>query len=270
MELPCVLAIGGLDPGGGAGVVADLRAIGAAGAFGAAVVAVSTVQSTSGLRSARAIATSELLAQAREVLRHQRVRATKIGALGSEANVRAVSHLLARHPDVAAVVDTPMLPSRGRGRLLASRAIGALRDRLLPRVTLVTVNAAEAGALAGEAIRTVGEAHDAARALVARFGARAALVKGGHLDGEMATDVLALGHEVVELRARRIPGAGVHGTGCVLASLIAGRLALRKTDRVTSADLLDAVRWAKRVHHASLSRAADVGGAARVMVFGAG
>ena len=81
------------------------------------------------------------------------------------------------------VVDTPMLPTRGKARLLAARAVAALRDELLPRATLVTVNADEAGVLLGEPVRTVGEAHDAARALVTKGGARAALVKGGHLDG---------------------------------------------------------------------------------------
>jgi hydroxymethylpyrimidine/phosphomethylpyrimidine kinase len=250
-------------------VVADLRAIAYAGAFGGAVVAVSTVQSTSGLRSARAVPASEVVAQASEVLRHQRVCAVKIGALGSTGNVRAVAALLGRHRDVAVVLDTPMVPSRGKARLLAARAVTALREHLLPRATLVTVNAIEAGILVGEPVRSVGEAHDAARSLVRKGGARAALVKGGHLDehGDMATDVLAVGDEVIELRARRLPGDGAHGTGCVFASLVAGRLALRRVARVSTDDLVDAVRWAKRVHHASLARAVDVGGTSRVMVF---
>src|SRR5271170_7842901 len=95
----CALAIGGLDPGGGAGLAADLRGIGAAGAFGCGVVAVVTVQSTSGLRSMIALGAKDVLAQAREVMRHQRVRAFKTGALGSEANVRAVGELLASHKE---------------------------------------------------------------------------------------------------------------------------------------------------------------------------
>src|SRR6516164_1719581 len=96
--LPCALAVGGLDPGGGAGIVADLRAFAAAGAFGCAAVAVVTVQSTAGLRRVRAIDAGELEEQAGEVLRHQRVRAVKVGALGTAANVRAVVRVLARHP----------------------------------------------------------------------------------------------------------------------------------------------------------------------------
>ena len=265
--MPCALAIGGLDPGGGAGVLADLRAFAATGAFGGAVVAVSTVQSTSGLESARATGAREIIEQARAVLRHQRVKAVKVGALGTRANVMAVARLLAGHPELAVVLDTPMLPTRGRSRLLARDAVVALRTKLLPRATLVTVNASEAATLVGEEVRTPGEAHDAALALVG-MGAFAALVKGGHLQGASATDVLAVGGEVIELRARRLGvGAGVHGTGCTLASLVAGRLARRRNARVDRDALVAAVRWAKRVHHAALADAADVGGAARVLVF---
>jgi hydroxymethylpyrimidine/phosphomethylpyrimidine kinase len=258
-KTPCALCIGGLDPGGGAGIAADLRAFTAAGVFGGAALAVLTVQSTAGLRSVRAIPSGEVVAQAGEVLRHQRVRAVKVGALGS------VAKLLRRHPGVPVVVDTPMLPTRGKARLLARPALTALRDALLPCATLVTVNADEAHALAGEPVRTVGEAHDAARALM-RTGARAVLVKGGHLAGGAAIDVLAVGGEVVELRSRRLVLPPVHGTGCTLASLIAGRLAARESTRVDAEDLVSAIRWAKRVHHAALARAVDVGGGMRVMM----
>lgn len=266
----CALAIGGLDPGGGAGIAADLRAFAAAGAFGCAAVALVTVQSTAGLRGVKPLPAREVAAQAAEVLRHQRVGAVKVGALGSEGNVRAVAALLARHPRVPVVVDTPMAPTRARAngaqtRLLAARAVSALREALLPRATLVTANADEADALVGQRVTTVGEAHDAALALVAA-GARAALVKGGHWGGASAIDVLAVDGDVTELRAKRLPD-GAHGTGCTLASLVAGRLAVRSGARVDPDTLVAAVRWAKRVHHAALARALDVGGPARVLSF---
>jgi hydroxymethylpyrimidine/phosphomethylpyrimidine kinase len=269
--MPCALAIGGLDPGGGAGLAADLRALSAAGAFGCGAVAVITVQSTAGLRSVVPVEARTVAAQALEVLAHQRVRAIKIGALGTAENVRAVARLLdkAEARGVPVVLDTPMAPSRaaaGRARLTALEAVTALKRDLLPRATLVTVNVAEAEALVGERVLTVGEAHDAARAL-ARLGARAALVKGGHLAGPSAIDVLADAHEVVELRARRLPAGAVHGTGCTFASLVAGRLAVRERGEVASSDLVGAVRWAKRVHHAALARAVRVGSGMRVIVF---
>jgi hydroxymethylpyrimidine/phosphomethylpyrimidine kinase len=265
----CALAVGGLDPGGGAGIAADLRAMSAAGAFGCAAVAVVTVQSTAGLRSARAVSPRELSAQVVEVLVHQRVRAVKVGALGSEANVRAVARIMSAHGDIPLVVDTPMVSSRGprgRPRLLASRAVRSLREALLSRATLVTVNLDEARTLTGQDVRTVGEAHDAARAL-SDIGARAVLVKGGHMEGPDAIDILCVDREVVELRARRLSGPEVHGTGCALASLVAGRLACRPHRRLDHDELVSAIRWAKRTLHAAIARSVDVGDGMRVLVF---
>ncbi len=262
----CALAIGGLDPGGGAGVIADLRAFAAAGAFGCAAIAAVTVQSTAGVRKVRALPASEVTAQVAEVLRHQRVRAVKVGVLASRDNVRALSGLLSRHQDIPVVVDTPIRATRGAARLLTSEALASVKSDLIPRATLLTVNLAEAQALLGERVRTVSEAHDAARALAA-MGARAVLVKGGHMKHPFAVDVLAVDGHVVELRARRLAIAPTHGTGCTLASLVAGRLTLGATLRPSSATLIAAIRWGKRVHHAALARAVSVGGGMRVLVF---
>jgi hydroxymethylpyrimidine/phosphomethylpyrimidine kinase len=266
-DLPCALAVGGLDPGGGAGILADLRAFAAAGAFGCAVVAVSTIQSIAGLKGARAIASVEVVSQVTEILKHQRVTAVKVGALGSRGNVLAIAKVLSEHPGLPVVVDTPMLPTRGRARLLNPRALGALRADLLPLATLLTVNVAEAQLFLGERVRTISEAHDAARALVT-MGPRAVLVKGGHLEGAVATDVLAIGPDVIELRARRLDIGATHGTGCTLASLVAGRLAWTDTKGSLRRDaLIAAVRWAKRAHHASLTRAVSLGRGVKVMIF---
>jgi hydroxymethylpyrimidine/phosphomethylpyrimidine kinase len=266
--LACALAIGGLDPGGGAGIAADLRAFAASGAFGCAALAVLTVQSTAGLRSVREVPARELVAAVDEVMRHQRVRSVKVGALGGKQNVVAVAKLLAKHPHVPVVVDTPIAATRARGkaRLLARDAIAALRDVLLPRATLVTANVDEVQAILGERVTTVGEAHDAARALAA-FGAGAALVKGGHLEGPQAIDVVAVGNEVIELRAKRLSIPPTHGTGCTFASLVAGRIAMRTERRLDAEALVAAIRWAKRVHHAALARTVDVGEGLRAIVF---
>jgi hydroxymethylpyrimidine/phosphomethylpyrimidine kinase len=264
--MPCALAIGGLDPGGGAGILADLRAFEAAGAFGCAAVALVTVQSTAGVRSVRPVSAREVTAQVQEVLRHQRVRAIKVGALGSADNTRAVARLLARSKSIPSVVDTPLRPSRGRTPLTADAALAALRGELLPHATLLTANLAEVRALLGHGVRSVGEAHDAARAL-ASGGPRAVLVKGGHLRGPDAIDVLAIDGEVIELRAPRLPVGEVHGTGCTLASLVAGRLARRVRERVDHDTLVDAVRWAKRTHHAALRHAVKIGDGQRVLIF---
>lgn len=262
----CALAIGGLDPGGGAGVAADLRAFAAAGVFGCAAVAVVTVQSTAGLRVARALPPREVAAQADEVLRVQRVGAVKTGALGGPDVVRAVARVMARHAGLPLVVDTVLAPTRGRGRLLGTEAVGVLVAELLPRATLVTANAHEAAALLRalgarrpQRVQTARDARTVAEILRERTDADAVLVKGGHLEDRESVDVLATEGGVVELAAPRLVlDADVHGGGCVLASLACGRLA-------RGASVLEAVRWAKRRHHAWLARAIDVGGPQRVL-----
>jgi hydroxymethylpyrimidine/phosphomethylpyrimidine kinase len=300
----CVLAIGGLDPGGGAGLLADARAIAWAGAFACAATATLTVQSTSGLRAATPVRRAELVAECNEVLRHQRVRAIKVGALGSADNARAVGDLLAIHRDVPAVVDPVMIPTRGRARLLDERALRTLRERVVPRAAIVTANAPEASALTGRRVTRLDEARDAALALL-ELGARAVLVKGGHLSGRDAVDLLAIAparraaragradragragradrasraraergalHQaleprVIELAAPRLHLQPVHGGGCALASLVAARLAVSADDWAADPDraVADAVRWAKKEHHAALQRTADVGGELRVL-----
>jgi len=294
--LPCVLAIGGLDPGGGAGILADARAISHVGAFATAAVAVLTVQSTSGMRSATAVSKSELIAECTEVLKHQRVCAIKVGALGSDDNARAVGDFLAIHRDIPAVVDTVMVPTRGRARLLEERAVSVLRTRVLPHAALVTANAPEAEVLVGRRVTRLDEAHDAALALL-DLGCRAVLLKGGHLGGPHATDLLAIAvaerpdtspksdrapksagkkrkaprrsasARVIELAAPRIKLPAFHGGGCALASLVAARLATHAEDYHADPErvLADAARWAKKAHHDALLRTRDVGGDLRIL-----
>lgn len=270
--LPCVLAIGGLDPGGGAGILADARAITRAGAFASAALALTTVQSTSGLRSATAISRAELIAQCTEVLRHQYVAVIKIGALGSHQNVAALADLLATHRGIPAVLDTVMIPTRGSARLLDARATRTMREQLLPRAALVTANAPEAEALTGLRVTRLDEIYDAANALL-DLGAPAALVKGGHVRSTNAVDVLAIARaggepRFIELRAPRLVTPPLHGGGCVLASLVAGRLAATIEDYAVEPErvLAAAVRWSKKVHHEALGAPFDVGGHLRVIL----
>lgn len=262
--LACALAIGGLDPGGGAGIAADLRAFHAVGAFGCAVVALLTVQSTDGLVASSPVATGTVLAQAAEVVRAQRVRVIKVGALGSVANVRGVARWL-EATALPVVLDPVMLPTRGASRLLDGRAIAAMRDELLPRATLVTANATEAAALVGEPVTTVTQAKRAAVRLV-ELGAAAALVKGGHLRrGKDVVDVLATGTgDVILLTGPRLVLPPTHGGGCVLASLVAGLLARAALDGAPSR-IVALVRRARHIHQRALEDAVDVGGAMRVL-----
>ena len=245
---PSALSISGLDPSGGAGLYADLRAFAAASVWGCGAVAVVTVQSTAGLRSSHPVPTHQLIEQVRELCLYQRIRSIKIGALGSRGNVEAVTHFLRTHsPKVPVVIDPVMRSTRGaRGALLLETgAKRALLD-MIDLATVITPNISEAESFLGVQITSLGDAESAARALVKR-GARAALVKGGHLKqsgkSSAIVDVLAVGKRIVRLRAPRVAGS-IHGTGCTLASLIAGRLA--QGGRITDDAIVDAVRWAKQ------------------------
>ncbi len=261
-KLPCALTIAGLDPGGGAGIAADLRAFARARAFGCAAIALTTVQSTRGLSRVVPFAAELVVAQAREVLVHQDVRAVKTGALGSRANVAAIAGLL-EEPEFAAlplVLDPVMVPSKTREKstLLDQNALAILRKRLVPRATLITANTDEASALTGLSVRTLADAKESAHALCA-YGAHAALVKGGHLrgargGGSQCIDVLAYADgRTREFAAPRLPiERKLHGGGCTLASLIAGRLAVGDS-------LERALPWAKRTLHNALLRLTDVG-----------
>lgn len=248
--LPAALTIAGLDPSGGAGIAADLRAFAAAGAWGSAVCAALTVQSTRGVRSVHPIAPALVIAQAEEVLADARVRAIKTGALGSAGNARAVAALLAAHPRIPAIVDPVMIPSRrvAPGARLDG-GVPALR-RLVLAATLITPNLAEASALLGETVASRAEARAAAVALV-EAGARAALVKGGHATGNEAIDWLAIrgrAVRVVRIARPRRKTPPLHGTGCTLAALIAGRLAALGSGPQrppTEAEIIAAVRWAR-------------------------
>lgn len=253
----CALTIAGLDPSGGAGIAADLRAFEAAEVWGAAVCALVTVQSTAGLRSAHPLDAELVLAQAMEVLKHENIRAIKTGALGSPANVRAAVQIGRTAPKLPLVVDPVMIATRTRGgaRLLEAEALEAMRE-LAASATLVTPNVDEAEALLEGRIRDVEDLREAAVTLVAR-GARAALVKGGHLAGDYAADVLATKGHVVVLRTPRRKGAAFHGGGCTLAALVAGALASRgKHDEDT---LIEVVRWAKRRLTTAISKPRRIG-----------
>ncbi len=233
--------------------------------FGCAAVAVLTVQSTDGLVACVPVSPRVVLRQAGEVVGVQNVRAIKVGALGSVANVRAVGRWL-EGVRVPVVVDPVMLPTRGRARLLASNGASAIKRSLLARATVVTANADEAVALTGQRVTSLREAREAAVTLT-EMGAQAGMVKGGHWKkrGEVVDVIAFASGRIVELAGPRLPLAPTHGGGCVLASLVAGYLA-RRADEPTEATILAAIRRARTVHQRALAGSRDVGGAMRVLL----
>ncbi len=243
------MTIAGSDPSGGAGIQADLKTFHQLGAYGTSAIALLTVQNTEGVRAVHVLEPPLVLAQIDAVLDDVPPRAIKTGALGSAANVRAVAHRL-RRVDVPVVVDPVMISKHG-APLLDADARDAVRESLVPSAFLVTPNADEAAALVGFEVATSADAARAAEALV-RMGARAALVKGGHVPGDEAVDLLCFGGETIALRAPRIDTRAGHGTGCTYAAGITALLA-------TGSPLVDAVRHAKRWLTRALASAPAIG-----------
>jgi hydroxymethylpyrimidine/phosphomethylpyrimidine kinase len=217
---PFVVAIAGLDPSCGAGLVADARSIEAMGALPLAVATAVTVQSGSGVRSSKALSPAEVGAQLDELLRSLPVAAVKIGQIPNAAVAKAVARRLAA-AGLPLVLD-PVLVASGGGRLAAAGTLQAIVSSLVPLASLVTVNLAEASALTGRRVTNLASMREAAAAIEA-MGARAVLVKGGHLRGD-PIDVLRRDGRTKELEAARLAGS-MHGTGCALASAVAARLA---------------------------------------------
>jgi hydroxymethylpyrimidine/phosphomethylpyrimidine kinase len=256
---PSVLAIGGLDPSGGAGVVIDAAAARAAGAHAAVVVAVTTVQTGRAFGAASAIEPAAVLAAIQAVLGAHEVRAVKVGALGSAGVAEIVAELGGR-PGFPPLIVDPVLESTTGGALVDAAGSAVLRRRVVPLAAIVTPNLAEAAALTGEAVDGVDGMLRAGLRLL-DGGCRAVLVKGGHLPGEEVVDVFLdrRGKRRV-FRQPRLPGGEVRGTGCALASLVAAHLAL-------GCDLEGAVVRARAALRRAIAAAYEIGPGARILDF---
>jgi hydroxymethylpyrimidine kinase/phosphomethylpyrimidine kinase len=243
-----VLTVAGSDPVGGAGLQADLKAIEAMGLHGCSVVTCVTSQNTRGVRSIFPVPAAEIEAQLEAVLGDVRLGAVKTGMLYSGEIVRTVSRSL-RNVRVPIVVDPVMVATTG-GSLSEEGLADELRRSLLPIATLVTPNRHEAEVLSGLKIGGEKDAMKAARAMI-KLGAESVLVKGGHMRGRDAVDLLVLKGRTVRLVSPR-EDRDVHGTGCALSSFIAGRLAMGD-------DAEDAARHAKKMIFKSIRASRRVG-----------
>jgi hydroxymethylpyrimidine/phosphomethylpyrimidine kinase len=221
---PTALSVAGSDPSGGAGIQADLKTFSALGVYGAAALTALTAQNTLGVTGVHPVPADFVAAQLDAVLSDLDVRALKTGMLWSADVVGAVVAAVRRYAVPAVIVDPVMVATSG-DRLVDQGTVDAIRDQLLPVATVVTPNLPEAAALVeGPVPKDEASMVDAGVA-IRELGAGAALVKGGHLGGGDATDVLVDAHGVLRLPSRRIPTENTHGTGCTLASAIAARIA---------------------------------------------
>ena len=210
-----VLIIAGSDSGGGAGIQADLKTITMLGGYGATAITAITVQNTLGVTAIHPIPDAVVAAQARAVLSDIGADIIKTGMLGSRSLVETVAGLI-DDAGVPAVID-PVMVAKGGAGLLDADATATLKALLVPRAALLTPNAPEAEALTGLAVTDLNGARRAADALLAQ-GARAVLVKGGHIPGVRVIDLLATRDGETLFEGERIETRHTHGTGCTLAS----------------------------------------------------
>ncbi len=234
---PIAVTIAGSDSGGGAGIQADLKTFSALGVYGASVIAALTAQNTLGVTGIHDVPADFITAQIDAVFSDLAVGAVKIGMLSRPATIAAVADGLARWNQRDVVLDPVMVAASG-DRLLSEDAVATLRDKLLPRASLVTPNLPEAAVLLDTAVAGDEAAMLAQARALLTFGPAAVLIKGGHASGEESVDLLVDASGVLRLPAPRIATRNTHGTGCTLSSAIAAGLA-------RGAPLREAVQAAK-------------------------
>ncbi|MFZ2293765.1 MAG: bifunctional hydroxymethylpyrimidine kinase/phosphomethylpyrimidine kinase [Polaromonas sp.] len=249
-EYPRVLSIAGSDSGGGAGIQADLKTFSALGCYGMTAITALTAQNTLGVRAIHGIPPEILRDQIDAVVEDIGVHAVKIGMLHSPEIVNTVAAAIDRHGLQKVVLDPVMVATSG-AVLIDNPAIAVLVHELFWRAAVVTPNLDEASLLVGRPLDSEKAMEAAAQELLA-MGARAVLLKGGHLAGEVVSDLLMTQTgELHWMRAPRIHSVNTHGTGCTLSSAMAAHLAL-------GAPLLDAVEAARTYVRAALEAGAKV------------
>ena len=219
-----VLIIAGSDPSGGAGVQADIKTVTALGGYAAAAITALTVQNTKGVTGVHPVAPDVIRAQIIAVLEDIGADAIKIGMIGDRAAGVAIADALVEFAATIPVILDPVLVATSGDALAGDDMPALLLERLVPIAAVVTPNAEEAAVLAGFDVASSLELVAAGQALIRR-GATAALVKGGHLDGDDIEDALVTLDGARLFRHPRIETTSTHGTGCALASAVATGLA---------------------------------------------
>ncbi len=251
MTQPRVLTIAGSDSGGGAGIQADLKTFTALRTYGASVITCVTAQNTLGVTGVYPLTADQVAAQLDAVLSDIGTDAAKTGMLYDAPIIAAVADRIRRYGVRNLVVDPVMIAKSGHP-LLLPEAQAALRELLLPLARVVTPNLPEAEALTGLTIRTRADMEAAGRRLL-QMGAKAAVVKGGHLPGEAAADLLiAADGSQLWLEAERVESRHTHGTGCTFSAAIAAGLA-------RGLDLPEAVSLAKAFISLAIRTAPGIG-----------
>src|ERR1700704_3852056 len=245
---PILLTIAGFDPSCGAGTAADLKTFAAHGCYGVAAITSLTVQNTQGVQAVHNTPSAELREQLEVLAKDCDIAAVKIGMLGNRGNAVVVAEFLDAHKFAHVVLD-PVMKSSSGAELLDAAGIKYLATELLKRSSVITPNVPEAEILTGLAIKDVAGMEAAARKIV-EMGARAVIVKGGHM--ERAVDVLFDGAQITQLAGDRPKEEMLHGTGCTFAAAIAAQLASGRS-------LIEAATLAKAYVMKAIDRAYAIG-----------
>ena len=245
-----VLTIAGSDSGGGAGIQADLKTFAALGCYGMSAITALTAQNTLGVQGIHAVPPAFLKAQIQSVVEDIGVDALKIGMLHEPAVVEVVAWAIDHYQLTRVVLDPVMVATSG-DRLMANETVQVLVRELFPRASVITPNLDEAALLLGHDIADADALNQAAQDLLA-MGAKAVLLKGGHLAGDEVVDLLVQAHGPSRrLASPRIASKNVHGTGCTLSSAMAAYLALGH-------DLSESVALARNFILGAIAHGADV------------
>ncbi len=246
-----ILAIAGSDPSGGAGIQADIKTISALGGYAMAAITTLTVQNTRQVYDVHPIAANIVADQVTAVLKDITPDAIKLGMMASAETLKQLSQIFVDNSDIPLIVD-PVIKSTSGHSLLEKSGIEVLISDILPLTDLLTPNLAEAAQLANmEHINSIKDMMRAGEKLIA-MGAAAVLVKGGHLSGDILTDVLVCKDDIYKFSSPLIATKNTHGTGCTLASAIA-------TGIGQGIALKDAVGRAHKYVHNAILQAPEIG-----------
>lgn len=248
---PIVLTIAGSDSGGGAGIQADIKAISATGSYACSVITALTAQNTQGVSGIYPVSPAFIEQQLDAVFSDLNVIAVKVGMLADSGVIAAVAKKIRQYQPAHLVVDPVMVATSG-DLLLEHSAINSLKSELIPLADMITPNLPEAAALLECPVPDSQEAMSAMIGSLRQLGAKAVLLKGGHLEQDSdSTDLLILPDEVVTLSCPRVATNNTHGTGCTLSSATASYLAQGESLPV-------AVQHAKRYITAALQHADEL------------
>jgi hydroxymethylpyrimidine kinase/phosphomethylpyrimidine kinase len=249
-ELTTALTIAGSDSSGGAGIQADLKTFTALKVYGMSAITAVTSQNTLGVSAVRVLPPETVATQIDAVFNDISVNAVKSGMLASAAIIEVVADRLQEYEPGYYVLDPVMVSESGQS-LLDEDAIDTIKSKLFPLALVVTPNKSEAEVFSGKTIETVADMEEAARAIY-DFGPAYVLVKGGHVGGSEATDVLFDGIKCYPFTSPRVKTKHTHGTGCTFASAMTAFLA-------KGFELSEAIPKAKFYLHNALQQGLDIG-----------